>query len=426
MYVPELGGAGVSRLRGLRLLNGAKADVVIADGRIDKVSPATLDEPRLGNVDCAGLLAMPAFVDIHAHLDKAYVRDDIPPHGGTLEEAIVAMRSVKASFSVENVVARAIRLIRSSVASGTTRIRSHVDLDPSIELRALEGVQEAARATSELCEVQTVAFPQEGVADPYCRRLMEHAVEAGVDLVGGMPHWEQDVTEQRKHVDFCFALARAANLDIDMHVDETDDARVRTLEMVADAALANGWEGRVTVGHVCALAGSDDFYSRRVISKCRDAGISVVANPATNLVIQGRGDRGLIRRGLTRVLEFREAGVNVCFGQDNVCDGFYPFGRGDMLEIALLGAHALHLTSSTDLVFVAESVTNAPARTWGVRGPEDAQLAPGQPADLVLFHADSWPEVLRLQQPPVVTLRCGKTVGRSSVTMEVGGEPFDA
>ena len=174
---------------------------------------------------------------------------------------------------------------------------------------------------------------------------MTQAMEQGADIVGGMPHWERTEQDQREHVRFCFELARRFNADVDMHVDETDDGSVRTLAMVIEETINSGWQGRVTVGHVCALAAADDDYAEQVIADCVAASITVVSNPGTNLVLQGRGDRGLIRRGSTRVAEFLAAGGNVAFGQDCVDDGFYPFGRGDMLEVALLAAHANHLTT---------------------------------------------------------------------------------
>src|SRR5260370_34505051 len=191
---------------------------------------------------------------------------------------------------------------------------------------------------------------------------MEAAMEAGADVVGGMPHWELDEAGQRDHVGLCFDLAQKLERDLDMHVDESDDGGMRTLEMVADEALRRRYLGRVCAGNVCSLAAAADDYAERVIDKCRRAAISIAANPVTNLVLQGRGDRGLIRRGLTRVGELRAAGVNVLFGQDCVKDGFYPFGRGSMLEVALISAPAAHLTPRADLASLLRRVTEAPPK----------------------------------------------------------------
>jgi cytosine deaminase len=265
--------------------------------------------------------------------------------------------------------------------------------------------------------VRTIAFPQEGLLrDPGAYALMEAALEAGADVVGGMPHWELDEAAQREHVRLCFDLAERFDRDIDMHVDETDDGGVRTLEMVADEALARGYTGRVCAGHVCSLAATDHQYADRVIEKCRRVGMSVAANPVTNLVLQGRADRGLVRRGTTRIGELRAAGVNVLFGQDCVKDGFYPFGRGSMLEVALISAHAAHLTTRADMDFALRAITEAPATAmrlgdYGLRG--------GARADLQLLPVDSWPEALRLQPLPEKVWFRGRLAAESSVRSEL-------
>jgi cytosine deaminase len=309
---------------------------------------------------------------------------------------------------------RAREVIEASVASGTTRLRSHVDVDTIGGLLPLEGVMAAAAQCSDIAEVQTIAFPQEGLLrDPGAYDLMEAALEAGADVVGGMPHWEPDEASQKEHVRLCFELAERFDRDLDMHVDETDDGGVRTLEMVADEALRRGFVGRVCAGHVCSLAAAPHDYAERVIAKCVQAGISIAANAVTNLVLQGRGDRGLVRRGMTRVGELRSAGVNVLFGQDCVKDGFYPFGRGSMLEVALISAHAAHLTTRADLAFALRAVTDGPAQAWRLT---DYGLAAGARADLQLLPVPSWEEALRLQPLPEKVWFKGRLVAENKVS----------
>src|SRR5205823_1386071 len=364
-------------------------------------------------IDCADKLVLPAFIDSHVHLDKALIRDDLREHDGTLAGAIGAIHERKRRYSVEDVRSRARAVIEESVRLGTTRLRSHVDVDTIGGLTPLDGVLAAAADCSGIAEVQTIAFPQEGLLrDPGAYALMEAAVEAGADVVGGMPHWETDEPAQREHVRLCFELAERFDRDLDMHVDETDDGGVRTLEMVADEALARGYIGRVCAGHVCSLAAADHEYAERVIEKCRRAEISIAANPVTNLVLQGRGDRGLVRRGTTRIGELRAAGVNVLFGQDCVKDGFYPFGRGSMLEVALISAHAAHLTNKSDLDFALRAVTDAPAQAMRLL---DYGLRPGARADLQLLPVTSWPEAMRLQAVPEKEGFGGRVVGENRV-----------
>ena len=403
-------------LQGARLASGDLVDIVV-EGELIHDTAAGSAAAVSDRIDCAGKLVLPAFIDSHVHLDKALIRDDLREHDGTLAGAIGAIHERKRRYSVEDVRSRARAVIEESVRLGTTRLRSHVDVDTIGGLTPLEGVMAAAADCSDIAEVRTVAFPQEGLLrDPGALDLMEAALEMGADVVGGMPHWEPNEAAQREHVRLCFELAQRFDRDVDMHVDETDDGNVRTLEMVADEALRLNFTGRVCAGHVCSLAAADHEYAERVIDKCLRAGISIAANPVTNLVLQGRGDRGLVRRGMTRVAELRAAGVNVLFGQDCVKDGFYPFGRGSMLEVALISAHAAHLTSKDDLAYALEAVTKAPAISWRL---EHYGLRRGARADLQLLPVPSWEEALRLQPPPEKVWFGGRLVAENSVSSVV-------
>lgn len=396
-----------------RLADGSGADLLVDGERVDRVAEGAARGVS-EVLECAGRLVLPAFIDGHVHLDKVLIRDELQEHDGTLRGAIDAIHERKRRYTVEDVRARARAVIEQSVRLGTTRLRSHVDVDTIGGLVPLEGVLAAAADCADIAEVQTIAFPQEGLLrDPGAFERMEAALEMGAQVVGGMPHWETDDESRREHVRLCFELAERFDRDVDMHVDETDDGAVRTLEMVADEALRRGYVGRVCAGHVCSLSAADEDYSRRVIDKCARAEISIAANPVTNLVLQGRGDRGLIRRGTTRIAELRAAGVNVLFGQDCVKDGFYPFGRGSMLEVALISAHAAHLTSHDDQAFALRAITEAPAQAMRLR---DYGLKAGARADLVLMPVSTWEEALRLQPPPDSVWFKGRLVAENSVT----------
>jgi cytosine deaminase len=403
-------------LQDARLPDGTAADIVIDGERIARVgagSAAGVAE----RLKCSGRLVLPAFIDGHVHLDKVLIRDELREHDGTLAGAIGAIHERKRRYTVDDVRSRAAAVIEESVRLGTTRLRSHVDVDTIGGLAPLEGVIAAAADCADIAEVRTIAFPQEGLLrDPGAHALMEAALEAGADVVGGMPHWEVDEASQREHVRLCFDLAERFDRDLDMHVDETDDGGVRTLEMVADEALARGYIGRVCAGHVCSLAAADHHYAERVIEKCRRAEISIASNPVTNLVLQGRGDRGLIRRGTTRIAELRAAGVNVLFGQDCVKDGFYPFGRGSMLEVALISAHAAHLTTKPDIAYALRAITDAPAQAMRLT---DYGLKPGARADLQLLPVPTWNEALRLQPLPEKVWFRGRLAAENSVRSEM-------
>jgi cytosine deaminase len=398
------------------LLDGSPADVVLEGDRVVAVGPHAASAVA-DRVPAGGGLLLPAYIDTHIHLDKVLIRPGLAENDGTLRGAIDSIHAAKRAYTQDDVRRRARAVIESSVLTGTTRLRSHVDIDTVGGLVPLEGVLAAARDCAAIAEVQTIAFPQEGIVrDPGAADLMVTAMQAGADVVGGMPHWERTEDEQREHVKFCFALATRYGVDVDMHVDETDDGSVRSLAMVVAETERVGWQGRVTVGHVCSLAAADDVYAEAMIAGCARAGITVVANPVTNLVIQGRGDRGLIRRGTTRVRELMAAGVTVAFGQDCVRDGFYPFGRGDMLEVALISAHTAHLATGDEQLAVLDAVTTAPARAWHL---DDYGVAVGARADLQLYAAGSWSEVLRLQDPPLAVWSRGRQVARTTVTREL-------
>jgi len=423
------------------LADGRRVDVVVAAGRVAQVRPSagpgTAAPGDAGTADGGtadgtaasvvvegrGGLLLPAFVDTHVHLDKVGIRGGLPfdrtypgsTHPGDLAWAIGATHEAKRAYTVEEVADRARAVIESHVLAGTTRIRTHVDVDTVGGLTPLRGVRAAARECADLADVVTIAFPQEGILrDPGTADLMVAALREGADVVGGMPHWEVDEAARREHVRFCFDLAQEFDVDVDLHVDETDDGSVRTLALVVAETERRGWQGRVTVGHVCALAAADDAYADDVVAGCRRAGITVASNPVTNLVLQGRGDRGLVRRGTTRVREFLAAGVPVAFGQDCVRDAFYPFGRGSMLEVALISAHAAHLTTPDELLTALAAVTTVPAAAWHLG--TGYGVTPGARADLQLYRAAGWDDVLADQDPPTHVWRAGRLVATTEVT----------
>ncbi|MGZ4633213.1 MAG: amidohydrolase family protein, partial [Actinomycetes bacterium] len=243
------------------LLDGSRADVVIDGESIIAVGPGA-GAAVADRTDADGGLLIPAYIDTHIHLDKALIRDHLAENDGTLRGAIESIHAAKRAYTPEDVRRRARAVIESSVLTGTTRLRSHVDIDTVGGLVPLEGVLAAARDCADIAEVQTIAFPQEGIArDPGTAELMVAAMQAGAGVVGGMPHWERSEHEQRDHVRFCLELAQRFDADVDMHVDETDDGAVRTLAMVIEETERRGWQGRVTVGHVCSLSAADDDYA---------------------------------------------------------------------------------------------------------------------------------------------------------------------
>jgi cytosine deaminase len=386
-------------------------DVAVARGRYAEIGPSVAGQGDR-EIDAAGRLLTPAFIDPHIHLDKVLVSEEVRPNrSGTLREAIAILWERKASYTVEEIVRRAGQVIESAVLTGTTRIRTHVDVDTIGKLRPLEGVLATRERYRELVDLEIVAFPQEGIVrDPGAEELLWRAVEAGADLVGGMPHNEATPEDSRRHIEICFEIAKKHDRDIDMHVDETDDPASRTLEMLADLTLAHGYPGRVTAGHTCALAAYPDDYARKVIDKLARARVHMITNPATNLMLQGRLDRQPARRGITRVKELIDAGVNVAMGQDCVKDTFYPFGRADMLEVALITAHAAHMSLPHEVETVFAMATTNAAKV--LRIPDYAVVV-GNRADFTLLDAPTPTETIRLQAARRLVVRKGRIVAET-------------
>jgi cytosine deaminase len=392
---------------------GGLKDIAIDAGRISKIGKITKHARK--TIDAGGMLLSPAFIDPHIHLDKVLIAEDLRPNvSGTLMEAIELIWERKRRYTVADIKRRAGEVISMAAVNGTTRMRTHVDVDTTGGLMPLKGLLTTRKEFKELMDVQIVAFPQEGIIrDPGSEELMRKAMELGADLVGGMPHHERSHEEAKQHIDIAFDIAREFDADIDMHVDETDDPNSRSLEYLAEKTIVEGYQGRVTADHTCALAAYQDDYARDVIRKVKLAKINMITNPVTNLVIQGRGDRQPIRRGITRVKELLAAGVNVTFGQDCVDDAFYPFGRADMLEVALITAHAAQLTTPAEIGTLFEMMTTNAARTLGVL--DDYGIAIGKRADLIIMDAESPKDAIRMQVSRRYVIKNGRVIAESTL-----------
>jgi cytosine deaminase len=392
-------------------------DVGVSAGRIVALAPR-LEAPAAIELAAEGRLASPALIEPHAHLDKTGMLPvPVSGPGAALARSIDAMAAAKREATVEGIRQRAGALIERMVLSGTTTIRTHVDVDSDIGLKGLEGVIKARDDHADLCDVEIVAFPQYGTErDPAARELMTRALDAGADLVGGMPHWEVDHEAARRQIDFCMQLAVRHDVDVDMHVDETDDPAWHSLELLIEATESYGWQGRVSAGHCCAMAAWDDAYAAQVARRAAEAGLTVICNPATNLIVQGREDPEPRRRGITRVKELLAAGVNVAAGQDNVHDGFYPLGAGDPLLIAWLLVHAAQLTTPREIAQALDAVRGSAARA--LRLP-DYGISPGARADFIVLDAESPEQALRELAPRRWVVHRGRLVASTSAAREL-------
>jgi cytosine/creatinine deaminase len=387
----------------------APVDIAIANGRIAAMEPSY---PGAGavEIDASRLMASPPFIDAHHHLDCAFLFEPVN-RSGTLAEAIEINARIKTGRSPQEVYAKACQALELALFNGTGWIRSHVDIDPVSGLDLLAPVVEAKERYRGLVDVQIVAFPQLGlIDDPRSAGLMREAMREGADVVGGMPHHERSRADAARHIEICFDIAEEFDAAVDMHVDETDDPNSRTLELLAEATIRHGYQSRVTAGHCCALAAYDDKYARRVIEKVAEARLNVVTNPLVNLYLQGRDDRQPVRRGITRVKELLEAGVNVACGMDDVRNLFFPYGRMDMLEVAMFTSITAHLTTPEGIQTCFDMPRHRAARVLGL---DNYGLAPGLPADLVFFASADAQEALQAQPPRRHVLRRGRIVATS-------------
>jgi cytosine deaminase len=387
-------------------------DLGIEGGRFVSVGKGTASPNARLTLDAEGRMAVPGFVEPHIHLDKALISERAPVNiSGTLTEAIEILWNIKRNYTVDEIADRASRVLERALEHGISRLRTHVDVDPIGGTRPAEGLIRARDRFRDLMDIQIVAFPQEGIVkSPGTEALMRAVMKLGVDVVGGMPFNEASPADSRRHIEIAFEIAREFDADIDMHVDETDDPMARTLEVLAELTIKNGWQGRVTAGHTCALASYPRDYANHVIGRLHEANVNMIANPATNLMLQGRLDDYPKRRGVTQVKELLAAGVNVACGQDCVHDTFYPFGQNDPLEIAFLLCHASQMSQPAEVLTVMEMVTSNGARALRVG---DFRVAVGAVADLVVLDARDAREAFATRSPRRWVIRKGRLIAET-------------
>ena len=377
-----------------------------------------IEESAPNEIDAEGDLTTTSFVNPHMHVDKCLKASTMRQNESqTLQEAILITWEFKRNYETEDIVSRAGQVVEAALRNGTTAMRMFADVDTIGGLAPVEGELETKNRYGHLMDLEVVAFPQEGILrDQGTEDLMRKAMEMGADVAGGLPWYERTDEEARRHVDIVFDIAKEFDTDIHMLVDDTDDPTSRSLEYLAVKTMDEGYHGRVTASHCGALAAYDDTYAAKVISMVDDAGISICSNPHISLVLSGRRDKEPIRRGMTRVKELLAAGVNVCSGQDDVHDPYYPFGRADQLEVALIAAHATHLTYPTELRTVFDMVTANAARAMRL---DWHGLEEGKRADIVVFQAKTLVDALRLQAPRRFVIRKGRLAARSRLESEL-------
>jgi cytosine deaminase len=405
-------------LRGAALPDGRLVDLGCAGGRITAVEPRlatgaptlAADAPTV--IEAAGRLVSPPFVDAHFHLD-APLSLGLPRlnQSGTLLEGIAIWGELKPDLTAEALMDRALRYCDLAVAQGILAIRGHVDVCDD-RLLAVDALLDVRRRVGSYLDLQLVAFPQDGYfRSPTAVANLERALDKGIDVVGGIPHFERTMAEGAASVRALCELAARRGLRVDMHCDETDDALSRHVETLAFETQRLGLQGRVTGSHLTSMHSMDNAYAAKLIALMAEAQLGVIANPLVNITLQGRQDTYPKRRGMTRVRELHAAGVTVAFGQDCMLDPWYPLGTGDLLDVAHMGLHVAQLTGRDAMRFCFDAVTTEPAKLLGLEG---YGLAVGCHADFVLLDATDPIEAIRLRAARLAVVRRGRLIAQSS------------
>jgi cytosine deaminase len=411
-------------IRNASLVDGRQQiDIAIDDGRIVAVGPA-LAQIGAREIDAEGDLVTPPFVDAHFHMD-ATLSYGLPRvnQSGTLLEGIAVWGELKPHLTQDALIERALTYCDWAVGRGLLAIRSHVDISDS-RLLAVEALLEVKRLVAPYLDLQLVAFPQDGLLrSPGAFDNLKRAIAMGVDVVGGIPHFERTMEQGAESVRLLCEFAFERGLMVDMHCDESDDPMSRHIETLAFHSNRLGLHGRVTGSHLTSMHSMDNYYVSKLLPLIREGGVAAIANPLINITLQGRQDSYPKRRGMTRVPEMLEAGIDVAFGHDCAMDPWYSLGSADMLEVAHMGLHVAQMTGQQAMHACFLAVTETPARILGLDG---YGLAPGCHADLVILDAASPVEAIRLRAARRYVVRRGQVVSttpRSVAQLALPGRP---
>ncbi|MEP9355963.1 amidohydrolase family protein [Xanthobacter sp. KR7-65] len=353
-------------------------DIGVTGGRITAIEQDLAAEGKV--VDAGGCLVSPGFVETHIHLDKSCILDRCSSRRGDLEEAIAEVAKAKAGFTPDDVYARASRTVEKAIAQGTTHMRTHLEVDPGIGLRGLEGVLQVVEDYRWAIDIEICVFPQEGLLNnPGTDELMVKALESGAKTVGAAPYTDTDPHGQ---IDRVFEMARTFDADIDMHLDFGTDTSVLDVDYVCELATRHGWGGRTAVGHATKLSHVPFEKMQETASRMRDAGVALTVLPSTDLFLMGRDRDHAKTRGVTPAHLFLKQGVNCSLSTNNVLNPFTPFGDCSQLRMANLNANICHVGSAADMDECFNMVTERPAKLMNLK---DYGIEVGNSADFVII-----------------------------------------
>ena len=405
------------------LPQGERADIAISGDRIVSVE-AGISAEAAETFDAQGCLVTAPFVDPHFHLD-ATLSQGIPRvnESGTLLEGIQLWGELKPLLTHETVKERALTYCDWAASMGLLAIRTHVDVCDA-RLLAVEALKDVQKEVAPHIELQLVAFPQDGLyRSPGARDNLVRALDLGVEVVGGIPHFERTMADGRASVTDLCEIASCRGLMVDLHCDETDDPMSRHIEQLAFETQRLGLHGRVTGSHLTSMHSMDNYYVSKLLPLVAEAGVSVISNPLVNIIVQGQHDTYPKRRGLTRVPEMIEYGIRVGWGQDCVLDPWYSLGAAEMLDVAMMGLHLAQMTSRSEMLRCFEMVTTENAKIMGL---EHYGLNAGDFASLVVLDASDPVEAIRLRPDRLLVVSRGKVIARrprSATALTIPGRP---
>ena len=384
----------------------------IEQGVIQDITQEVIREHDSTTIDAGGSLVIPPFVEPHIHLDTTLTAGDPEWNkSGTLFEGIQRWSERKDKLTEADVKERAKQALSMQIANGIQHVRTHVDVtDP--ELTALKALIQVREEVKNDVDLQLVAFPQEGILSyPNGQELLEEALRLGADAVGAIPHFEFTREYGVESLKIAFDLAEKYDRFVDVHCDEIDDEQSRFVEVVATEALERGMGDKVTASHTTAMGSYNDAYTSKLFRLLKMSGIHIIANPLVNIHLQGRFDTYPKRRGLTRVKELNEAGINLGFGHDDIFDPWYPLGTGNMLQVLHMGLHLSHLMGYDQIKQGVDFITENSARILNLK--EEYGLETGRPANLIILDAEDEYEAVRKQAVVRYSIRHGRILSET-------------
>ena len=392
------------------LPDGAVVDIAVSGGLIKAVEPG-ITAAAAETIDAGGKLISAPFVDAHFHMDatQSYGQPRVN-QSGTLLEGIGLWGELKQIQSREDIVVRALTYCREAIGKGILAIRSHVDVTDE-SFNTVEALLEVRDRLRGVLDLQLVAFPQDGwFRSDGAEANVIRALDAGVDVVGGIPHFERTMADGAAAVRAACELAAERGLMVDLHCDESDDPLSRHIETLAAETIRLGLQGRTTGSHLTSMHSMDNYYVAKLLPLMAEARVNAIPNPLINITLQGRMDSYPKRRGMTRVPELLSSGITTAFGQDCVRDPWYPLGSGDMLDVAHMGLHVAHMTSPDAMRTAFDMVTRSPAVIMGL----DFGLEPGKRASFVMLDASDPIDAIRLRPARLLVVSNGQVVARTT------------